>query len=449
MRRFNTVWISLALFGLAAHCASAQTGWYTEGDFAPAVRVKVTLTNTLDIPRINCPIVIPREIMPVVSTVEADVTVVDPALPSQPDPTPEQAKAIGSGVTFKETNGHLIPYQLDDLNKDGIWEELFFMSNFKPKETKTFYIYFGVNERGQFEHFTHAEIGSYGKHIVPWWESEFMGWKLWYFSDVDLYGKSKPRLVANHENTSNLSGYTAGSEYGNDIMTVSGTFGAGGVCVFEDPAQPGKASRARYSPFRGKGQLYDTRYAYDVVVNGPLRSIIKVHIMNWQSGKGIYDYEQYYTAYTKQSYSTCKVDFLTYIPENPGAVFGCAIRKIMNEYKSYHQGGTIISFAKDVDIFDPDVRQRFMTKIIVNFEATALVVKDTYKPQYQFVEDYSGAHAFRIPVTKDRSFEYFIAAGWSDGTVNKTADEFQQYVLKSAREFNNPISVNAVKLEKK
>jgi len=449
MRHIITAWNLLVLCSLTVQPIPAQTGWYTEGDFAPVTRIKVALTNTLDIPRSNSPIVIPREIMPVVSTYEADVTVVDPTLPSQPDPTPEQAKAIGSGVTFRETNGHLIPYQLDDLNKDGIWEELFFMSDFKPKETKTFYIYIGINERGQFEHFTHAEIGNYGKHIVPWWESEYMGWKLWYFSDVDLYGKSKPRLVANHENTSNLSGYTAGSEYGNDIMTVSGTFGAGGVCVFDDSSLPGKVSRARYSPFRGKGQLYDTRYAYDVVVNGPLRSMIKVHIMNWQSGHGVYEYEQYYTAYAKQNYSTCKVNFPTFIPENPDAVFGCAIRKIMNEYKFYQQGGTVISFAKDVDIFDPDVMQKYMTKIIVNFEAIALVVKDKYKPRYQFVEDNTGTHAFRIPIHEDHSFEYFIAAGWSEGSVNKTADEFQQYVQKSAREFNNPIEARDVKLEKK
>ncbi|MFA6472878.1 MAG: DUF4861 family protein, partial [Candidatus Latescibacterota bacterium] len=139
MRHIITVCNLLVLFSLTVQTIPAQTGWYTEGDFSPVTRVKIDLTNTLDTARINCPIVIPRENMPVVSTYEADVTVVDPTLPSQPDPTTEQAKAIGSGVTFRETNGHLIPYQLDDLNKDGIWEELFFTSDFKPRETKTFY----------------------------------------------------------------------------------------------------------------------------------------------------------------------------------------------------------------------------------------------------------------------------------------------------------------------
>lgn len=449
MKRTSMAIAALAAVLSLALGAHAQDGWYTEGDFAPATRIRVVLTNTLDIARVNCPIVIPRRLMPVVSTVEADVTVVDPALPPQPDPSPERAKAVGSGVTFKETNGHLIPYQLDDLDKDGIWDELFFMSDFKPNETRTFYVYVGVNERGQFEHFTHAEVGSYGKHIVPWWESEYIGWKLWYFSDVDLYGKAKPRLVANHENTSNLSGYTAGSEYGNDIMTVSESFGAGGVCLFEDPSRPDKPSRARFSPSRGRGQLYDTRYAYDVVANGPLRSIIRVRVMNWRSGQGVYEYEQQYTAYTKQIYSTCKVKFPTFIPENPGTVFGCAIRRIMSEDRAYQKGGTVISLGKNVDIFDPDVRRMYMTKIIVPFEGIALVVKDAYRPEYVRVDDSGGAHGFRVPVTPDGAFEYLIAGAWSEGPVSNTPEKFQQDVLKAAREFNAPVNVDAVKLEKK
>ncbi|MFC1693248.1 DUF4861 family protein [Candidatus Latescibacterota bacterium] len=106
-------------------------GWYTEGDFAPFTRIRMTLTNPLDIERKDCPIVIPRHRMPLASFYEESVFVVDPALPSQPDPTLEQAKALGSGVTLRETNGHHLSYQLDDIDKDGVWDELFFMIDWK------------------------------------------------------------------------------------------------------------------------------------------------------------------------------------------------------------------------------------------------------------------------------------------------------------------------------
>jgi hypothetical protein len=449
MRRLPVAVLLTAVSLTAYSPLFAQSEWYTEGDYSPSLRVRVTVANTLDFTRQDCPVVIRRDTFPVASTYEMDITVVDPLLPPDSDPTPEQAKAVGSGISFRETNGHHIPYQLDDLDKDGLWDELFFMSDFRAKETRTFYIYFGKNERGVFAHETHAEIGNYGRHLVPWWESGFMGWKLWYFSDVDLYGKRQPRLVANHENTSNLSGYTAGSEFGNDIMTVEDTFGCGGICLFEHPDTPGKVSRPRFSPNRGKGQLYDTRCAYDVVVNGPLRSMIRAHIMNWQSGKGMYELEQVFTAFARKSYYTCRVNFLRFQSEIPGTMFGCGIRKIMNEVRVYQKGGTVISFGKDVDIFDPDVQERFATRLLVGFEGTALVVKDRYSPVYQETGEFEGGHAFRIPVTDDQSFEYLVAAAWSEGTVNRTPQEFQSSVLKTAREYNTPVVAGDYRLERK
>ena len=438
------------LFALIVESANAQQGgWYTEGDFAPVIRIKVVLTNTLDIERKDCPVIISRDSMPFTSFYEESIFVIDPMLPSQPDPSYEQAKAVGSGITFKETNGHHIPYQLDDIDKDGVWDELFFMTDFKPLEKKIMYFYIGTDERGMFEHKTHAEIGSYGKHIIPWWESELMGWKLWYFSDVDLYGKREPMLVANHENTKNTSGYTAGSKYGNDIMTVEDSFGAGGICLFEDEAHPDKISRPRFSPYKGQGQIYDTRYAYDVVVNGPLRSMIRVHIMNWRTGKGEYEVEQLYTAYKNKSYSTCKVRFLSFIAENNTTSFGCGIRKLMNEVELYRKNGTIISLAQNVDIFDPDVQRQFETRLLVGFIGIALAAKNPEAAQYQFISDFDGNHTFRIPVSENLSYEYLIAAGWSEGSVNRTANEFKNYVQTTTLEYRHPIKITSLSLEKK
>ncbi|MCD4769212.1 MAG: DUF4861 family protein, partial [Bacteroidales bacterium] len=88
------------------------------------------------------------------------------------------------------------------------------------------------------------------------------------------------------------------------IMTVEDSFGAGGICLFEDETHPDKASRPRFSPFKEQGQVHDTRFAYDVIVNGPMRSMIRIHIMNWRSGSGEYELEQLYTAYKNKSYST-------------------------------------------------------------------------------------------------------------------------------------------------
>jgi neutral ceramidase len=430
-----------------AGAPAPSPGWYTEGDWAPGHRVRVEVANPLPAARQDSPIVITRGEFPDISFGEHEIFVVDPALPSQPDPSKAEAKRIGSGVTFKETNGHLIPYQLDDLDKDGVWDELVFMSGFQPLEIKTFYVYFGAGDRGMFEHQTHAELGNYGRRTVPWWESKTMGWKLWYPTDVDLYGKRQPMLVANHENTLNISGYTAGSEQGNDIMTVEDTFGAGGVCLFEDPAKPASPSRPRFSPTRGQGQLKDTRYAFDVVSNGPLRSTVRVRTMGWRTGRGEYELEQLYSADKGKSYSTVRVRFLKFEPAAPDVRLGCGIRKLTNESEFVREGGALMSLARDVDIFDPDVQKQFATRLLVKFLGTALVVKENYAPDYRSTAEFGGNHLLALPRTSDLAYEYLLAAGWSEGSVNKTAAEFKDHVRQVAREYNRPVEVVGVREE--
>ncbi len=435
-------------------------GWYTEGDYTPEIRIEVTLENTLDFERKEAPVIITRCRMPFVNFGERDITVVDPELPSQSEPTAEEMKKIGGHIPLKETNGHYLKYQLDDIDKDGIWDELFFMTDLKPKENKTIYLYIGFNNRGLYEIETHAGIAAYGRHVVPWWESKIMGWKLWYPTDVDLYAKREPMLVAYEEYTKNLSGYHVPYEHGSDIMIVGTTYGAGGICLFEQSVLPDSISRQRFTPYHNQRGPWDsisffnkplsgTRYAYDVVVNGPLRSMIRIHTMNWRTGSGEYEYEQYYTAYKNKSYSTSTVRFLKFFPQNSSTAFGCGIRKIMEEDECQINNGIIISTAKDVTILDANVDTIDRERFKLDYEAIALVVKDSYKPQYRYTEKFMGNHTFRIPVTDDLTYEYLIAAGWSDGSVNKTADAFTSYVLKTAKEYNNPVEIIILKYEER
>jgi hypothetical protein len=84
---------------------------------------------------------------------------------------------------------------------------------------------------------------------------------------------------------------------------------------------------------------------------------------------------------------------------------------------------------------------------VVDYVGTALVVPEKYAPEYVFVPAYSENHAFRIRPNKALEFEYLIAAGWSEGSVNRTAEEFQRYVLRAAEEFNSPPTLVSSTLE--
>ena len=429
--------------------------WYTQGDFEPVQRVEIIVHNALDRERHNNPVTIRRDQLAALPDVhELAITLVDPALPGRPEPSADLFQRQGVHEARRESNGAWIPYQLDDLNQDGLWDELFFMSDFAPGESKVFYLYLGYQNRGWQAHRTHAAIGSYARHTVPFWESENIGWKLWYPTDIDVFGKRDPVLMSNRLYMENLDGYgvsTVDTSYGSDIMEVGTSFGGGGVGVFEDKTKPNVVSRPRFtsrSPdtnFNG-GPQSDSRYAFTVLANGPVRSVVRARTFNWDSGNGKYELEQIYSAYAGQSYATARVRFTLFEPSKRDTVFAVGMRKHLGQTSFHKSNGIVVSGAPEA-IRNQDDDGLRENSLMVDFVGTALVVPEKYSPEYVFVPAYDGNHAFRIKPNKERMFEYLIAAGWSEGSVNQTAAEFQNYVRRTAEEFNSPIKYVGTKLE--
>jgi hypothetical protein len=438
------------LVAMACQARAGDRPWYTQGNFKPAQRLEFTLANSLAIDRINAPVVISREQFPNPDLHEMWVTVVDPELPSFEGPSEELLRLQGGHQLRAEENGHAVFHQLDDLDKDGIWDELFFQTDIAANSEKTIFIYLGENIRGWNEHYTHANIGSYARHLMPFWESEHVGWKIWFANAVDVYAKRKPLLMSQHLYMENLDGYGVSGinrDWGSDIQRVADSFGGGAICLFENPQEPGLASLPRYTPVKAAtvpksgwnaGQIGDTRYAYEVVVNGPVRSMIKIKGMNWDSGKGFYEYEQFYTAYAKQSYTTSKVSYTTFSPRTEGVTMGVGFRKKPEENHFVQQGGIIISSGPE-EIRDPEnIDDREAQR--VEFIGTALVVRDEYEPEYQYISSNKGNHAFRITAPKENSFEFMLSSAWSEGAVYSSAKDFTDYINKTSLEYNNPVN---------
>ena len=445
------IWSSQAL------SAQPKARWYSQGNFEPQNRIEYTISNTLDFDRENCPVIIHREDFPVPDIHEMWITVVDPTLKPFEGPSDELLRLQGGHQMQKETNGHAIFHQLDDLDKDGIWDELFFQVDIKANASKTIYLYLGQNARGWNKHFTHANIGSYCRHQMPFWESENVGWKIWFANCVDVFAKRKPVLMSNQLYMNNYDGYGVSiidKDWGSDIQSVSNSMGGGAIGLFEHPNVTDSISLPRFTPAHQKlapkstwnaGQISDTRYAYEVVVNGPVRSIIKIKGMNWDSGNGFYEYEQYYTVYAKQSYCTSLTRFTTFQPKASGVELACGFRKKPKENFFYQKNGTIISSGPE-GIKDPekiDDRDEY----IVDFIGSALIVKDKYNPKYQFVPGNGGNHTFKIENSEENEFEYLLSSAWSEGAVYNTQVEFSRYIQKTAIEYNNSLETAFVKIE--
>ena len=447
--------LGFALAFVSADAAAAAQGWYRQGDFEPSRRISLVLRNELAIARTNSPVTIKAGDLPQVRGAhELTLTLVDPAGKPRAEPDRE-ARALGGPHGIRgEQNGRAIDYQLDDLDKDGVWDELFFQVDLKPGETKVLHLYTGFQQRGWNPHRSFAGIGSYMRHMVPFWESEHVGWKLWFPTDADVYGKRKGRLIASRILGENLDGYAVGKidpALGTDIQSVDDSFGGGGIGVYDGPAAS-RLSRPRFTPaadaehrFNGN-QLEDTRYSFDVVVNGPLRSMVKVRTMNWNSGRGRYTLEQVYTAYARHNYATARVRFTQFDPVAAGARFAAGIRQRPGETMLFRDGGIVVSTAPEA-IRNPDDLEGTQPVQRVAYAGSALVVKDRYRPEYRFVPEWQGNHVFRFGEAADGEFEYMLAAGWSEGEVLKTASAFRDYVVQAAREYNSPVRLVEARVE--
>jgi len=438
---------------------AGESPWYSQGKFKPVQRLEFTLSNTLDFDRVNAPVTIRREDFPLPDVHEMWVTVVDPDLPPFEGPSEELLRLQGGHQLRAETNGHAIFHQMDDLDKDGIWDELFFQTDIKAKSEKTIHVYLGENIRGWNKHYTHANIGSYARHLMPFWESENVGWKIWFANAVDVFAKRKPVLMSNHLYMENLDGYGVSSinrDWGSDIQRVAGSFGGGAICLFEDPNKPDGVSLPRFTPVKlesspksswNLGPISDTRYAYEVIVNGPVRSMIKIKGMNWNTANGSYAYEQHYTVFAKQSYTASRVVFTTFSPAVPEVKMGVGFRKKPAENHFVQQEGIIISSGPE-EIRDPNnIDDREAQK--VEFIGTALMVKDVYKPEYQFVGDHHGNHTFRITAPRDNTFEFMLASAWSEGAVYNNAKEFTDYIKMTSLEYGDPVQARFIRTQEK
>jgi len=233
-------------------------------------------------------------------------------------------------------------------------------------------------------------------------------------------------------------------------MSVDDSFGGGGIGVYEGDT----LARPRFTPTAdlenrfNAGQQSDTRYSFDVLINGPLRSMVRIRTMNWNTGQGRYEVEQIYTAYAGQNYSTAQVRFPVWEPCPQGADFAVGVRQRPGHDFERREANWIVTTAPEA-LRNPDDVEGLQQQAPILYAGTALIVPEADRPDYRFVETRGGNHVFRVPARADRTYRYMLAAGWSEGEVLKTPQAFADYVAASARGFASPPRLEAVQEEAK
>ncbi|MCD8185196.1 MAG: DUF4861 domain-containing protein [Rikenellaceae bacterium] len=210
-----------------------------------------------------------------------------------------------------DAQGHYVPSQVDDLDGDGQWDELAFVTDLAPHETAEFKIVwvepenypefpvrtnirYGVMTRpGHIEeltsdmhykdqvYFINTEGYPYQMDCVAW-ENDLVGFRHYYDgrNNKDYFGKRVTDMVLDRvgirEDGTPGDTYHVWADWGRDIMSVGTSFGIGGLAAWVDDSRFVRMGRVNEDPV----DVIDST-GYTLIFEGPVRSRFALDFYGW------------------------------------------------------------------------------------------------------------------------------------------------------------------------
>ena len=246
---------------------------------------KIQLINNSSIDRTDAPILIDRD-----SLKKYLVTFPDGRIPQVID-----------------SAGNVMPYQLDDLDNDGQWDEIATLANVPanhevnlgiewilpesmPEFEKRTNVRFGVKKNGQVEpveqyEMNAEEIPRSEEKIFqmdgPAWENDKFGMRHYFDgrNTRDFFGKRSSQLVLEEVGLSEqgeiVDNYHELKEWGRDVLSVGNSLGLGGLGLWHQ----GNVVRLGVTLDDSVNNVETT--SYQLVSEGPVRSVFDLNYENW------------------------------------------------------------------------------------------------------------------------------------------------------------------------
>lgn len=195
---------------------------------------------------------------------------------------------------FEINDNELIPSQLDDVDRDGEWDEAVMILDFAANEklevqialvSESEYPSFEMRtnlrlgikqEDGSYKEFKKYSAPSYKEGFKVIAQAESVSWEndkiafrnyLDARNTKDLFGKLKRRMVMDNVGTKEYGNYHKLSEWGMDILHCGSSLGSGGIALLRND-----------SLFRlGSTEVYN----YENIIEGPVRSIFELRYKGW------------------------------------------------------------------------------------------------------------------------------------------------------------------------
>ena len=266
-------------------------------------------------------------------------------------------------------NGQEIPCQLDDLNGDGLMDELFFLADIGPQESQTYNVELYVEgSPRRYEPRVYVEMMLTNKKIKetnkqdlyisqltvdrgvnPYWmlhhhgaafESELVAYRIYFDhrQTVDIYGKYRQGLEL-HDTQFYPDQAQKDAGFGDDVLWVGNTLGAGTLRGW-DGQQPTMVQDVEQRSQR-------------IVSRGPLRTIVEVKAKGWvpQAGQEPIDMTQRYTLVA--GHRDCAID-ISFSPNASKYQFATGLINIKNSTECFDKRGMRGCWGTDWPVSEKD-----------------------------------------------------------------------------------------------
>lgn len=188
-----------------------------------------------------------------------------------------------------DNNGSVIPFQLEDIDNDGNWDQYLSILDFEPNETVALEVKkVSKKEIPSFTNYTNIRfgIGKNKKQVSevhqyertgdprekdslffqmegPAWENDKVGFRFYFDprNGIDIFGKTTSKMVLDHVGLH--TNYHEIESWGMDVLKVGNSLGAGAVAV---KTEDGKLHRITGVE----------KTTFNIITEGPIKSVFEM-----------------------------------------------------------------------------------------------------------------------------------------------------------------------------
>ncbi|MEN8138047.1 MAG: DUF4861 family protein [Bacteroidota bacterium] len=360
----------------------------------------------------------------------------------------------GANVYFESQNGDAIPFQYDVINGEG---EYALEVDFKANEEKNIVVNTTSEKIEDFKHYTNIRLGRDAdfdgiyddvkeevrdpNHLpgsVPVlyqmegisWENDKVGYRSYWDkrNGKDIWGKTTSEMVMDSVGLPNTPSYHEIQPWGVDVLKVGNSLGAGALAMVKD------------------GELFrlgDTQKAtMEILAEGPTRAILQLVYDGWEVKGESYSLTQTITILKGKYWYQSDVVISGKDVKDISLVTGITNIALKDKkYTKLEEGVKTLVYTHG----DQTELQKLMgLGLILNSSDLNKVVEAPNKGTGRSIDGSSPiSHTFYTVINKGtRAFSFQFATGWelSDDEF-KTAQGFENMLVKDAKELNSPIVI--------